>query len=224
MLQQPSRLFLKTITGGIVWLLILAMSPAQAQDATWRTILIPGICSFQIPPTIEIQKGTYKEVMDKVQKAILKIDQSPDRVIAQPKGINDFDPIALARYCRVMVETEKGSKGDYLKLSEPLVASEAELRDIDKQMKNQVQAPSKDIKMTVLSWQPSKIIRVNGVHALLITYTRSVNDAPPVLVRMYMIQNDDALHKISISYRESEKHLWAADLNKVIDTFKFEKR
>jgi len=32
--------------------------------------------------------------------------------------------------------------------------------------------------MTILSWQGVKITRVNGVDALLTTYTRSINDAP----------------------------------------------
>jgi hypothetical protein len=219
---------MKTTITTLIWLLLFGVVAAHAQDATWETVSIPEICTYQIPPTVEIQKGTYKKVVDQLQKTILKIDQSPDRVIAQPKGINNFDPLALKRYCRIIVETERGSKGDYLKLYEPLAASAAELRELDKEMKNEMQqaalAAPKGMKMTILSWQPSKIVRVNGVEALLTSYTRSVNDAPPVLVRMYMIQNNDAMHKIAISYRESEKDLWAEDLNKVIDTFKFQKR
>lgn len=220
---------MKTIAAGLFLAFLLGTFASQAQDATWETVSIPGICTYQIPPTVEIQKGTYKRISDQFQKTILEIASSPDRVVAQPKGINDFDPVALKRYCRIIVETERGSSGDFSKLNEPLAVSEAELGKLDKELKNQVQqaatlSTSKGMKMTILSWQTAKIVRVNGVDALMTTHTRSVNDAPPVLVRMYAIQNNDVSHTITISYRESEKALWADDLNKVMDTFKFKKR
>ena len=209
--------------------LVVGIVVARAQDATWETISIPSICTYQIPPTVEIQNGTYKKFNDQIRKVILEIDTTPDRVVAQPKGINDFDPVALKRYCRIIVETERGSRGDYSKLDEPLAVSASELQELDKELKSQNQQAaalltSKGTKVTLLSWQPVKIVRVNGVDALLATNTRSVNDAPPALVRMYSIQNGDVMHKITISYRQSEKDIWATDLDKVIGTFKFKKR
>jgi len=197
--------------------------------SSWETVSIPGICTYQIPPTVEIQKGTYKRVNDQFRKTVLEIDTTPDRVVAQPKGINDFDPVALKRYCRIIVETKRGSKADYCRLDEPLAVSALELRELDKEFKGQIQqaaalSTSKGMKMTILSWQPTKIVRVNGVDALLTTYTRSMNDAPSALVRMYKIQNNDCLHTITISYREAESDHWAEDFGKVIGTFKFSKR
>lgn len=210
-------------------MLVLNGAAVCAQDETWETVSIPGICTYQIPPTVELQKGTYKKINDQFRRTILEIDTTPDRVVAQPKGINDFDPVALKRYCRVIVETERGSRGDYAKLDEPMALSAAELKELEKELKNQLQqgaalSTSKGMKMTILSWQGAKISRVNGVDALLTTYTRSMNDAPAALVRMYMIQNNDCLHTITISYREAESALWAEDLGKVIGTFKFKKR
>ena len=202
---------------------------ANANDETWATVSIPGICTYQIPPTVEIQAGSYKQVNDQYRKTIFEISGAPDRVVAQPRGINEFDPGALKRYCRIIVETERGSKGDHLALNEPLAVSPVELRQIDKELKDRMQAgvatfAAKGIKMTILSWEPVRIVQVNGVDAVLSTHTRSMNDAPPALVRVYTIQNNDALHRITISYRESERDLWAKDLGKVIATFRFNKR
>jgi hypothetical protein len=221
---------MKNIAIVVALVLLAGVLATQAQETTWETVSIPGLCTFQIPPTVEIQKGTYKLITDQFQKMILEIDKSPDCVVVQPKGINDFDPVALKKYCRIIVETERGTKGDYAKLDEPLLVSEAELKEFDKEFWNQVEQQAaamyaKGVKMTILSWQPIKITRVNGVDALLITYTRSTNDAPSVLVQVYMmIQNNDVMHTIAISYRESEKDIWADDLGRVINTFKFEKR
>ena len=220
---------MKNIAIVVVLVLLAGVLSTQAQEITWETVSIPGICTFQIPPTVEIQKGTYKWVSDQFKKMVLEISESPDRVVAQPKGINDLDPIALKKYCRIIVETERGTKGDYARLDETLLVSEAELKELDKEFKNQLEQlaamwDAKGVKMTILSWQPIKITRVNGVDALVITYTRSLNDAPSVLVKVYRIQNNDVMHSIAISYRESEKEIWADDLGKVINTFKFEKR
>ena len=201
----------------------------QSADSTWETISIPGVCTYQIPPTLEIQKGAYKRGNDQFRKTVLEISESPDRVVAQPKGVNDFDPVASKRYCRVIVDTKRGTRGDYAKLDELPAVSEAEMKDLDREIKNQTfhdweLASSKGMKATILSWQPAKIVRINNFDALFVTYTRSANDAPPVLVRDYQIQNNDCIHEITISYRESEKQLWADDLGKVIGTFKFTKR
>ena len=217
---------------GIVVMLILLVGilATQAQETAWQTVSIPGLYTFQIPPTVEILKGTYKRMTDQFNKKFFEISESPDRVVAQPKGINDFDPVALKKYCQIIVETERGTKGDYVKLDEPLLVSEAELEEFDKEFKNQFEQQAaamwnaKGVKMTILSWRPAKIAHVNGVDAFMIIYTRSTNDGPPALVQVYMIGNNDVMHLIAIIYRESEKDIWADDLGRVINTFKFEER
>jgi len=220
---------MKNIAIVLALILLAGVLATQAQATTWETVSIPEICTFQIPPTVEIQKETYKRISEQARKMVLDITQSSDSVIAQPKGINDLDPVALKKYCRIIVETVRGTKGDYAKLDEPLLVSEAELKEFDKEFKNQLEQQAamwnaKGVKMTILSWKPAKITHVNGVYALINTYTRSINDAPSVLVQVYWIQNNDVMHTITISYRESEKDIWADDLGRVINTFKFEKR
>lgn len=221
---------MKNIAIVVVMILLAGVLATQAQETTWETVSIPGICTFQIPPTVEVRKGTYKRINDQFKKMVLEIIESPDRVVAQPKGINDLDPVALKKYSQIFVETERGTKGDYAILDEPLLISEAELKELDKELKNLYEQQTiavtnaNGMKMTIFSWQPLKIVRVNGVDALVITYTRGINDAPPVLVQVYSIQNNDVIHSITISYHEFEKDIWADDFRRVINSFKFEKR
>lgn len=209
--------------------LVCLSEPVTAQDQTWQTVSIPGICTFQIPASVEIQKGTYKQINDKFRGIFLEIETSPDRVVAQPKGINSFDPQARKLYCRIIVETDRGSRGDYSSIDDPLAVSQPELDEVDEILKQEIQNAaalytSKGMKMTITSWEPVKIVRVNGVDALRTTYTRRINDSPPVIVNMFMIPNNDCMHKITVSYRLAEKDRWATDLSKVPDTFKFVKR
>lgn len=220
---------MKTIIAVFLILCVAYYVSPNAQAETWQTVSIPEICTFQIPPTMEIQKGNYKQGNEKFQKEILEISITPDRVVVQQKGLNSFDPQALKRYSRVIVETARGQHGDYETLYTPLIAPEGELIDIDAVLKQQIQqsatqSAAKGMKLEILSWQPTKIVRVNGIDALKTSYSRSMNNGPPTVVNIYMIQNNDYMHRITISYRLAEKSLWATDLMKVINTFKFKKR
>jgi hypothetical protein len=151
-------------------------------------------------------------------------------VIAQPKGINDADPDALKRYCRIIVETECSSNGENTALHERLEFSPAELKEIDEALKSAAReaataATARGMKSEIVSWEPVRISRINDVDMLVMTYTRSGAAAESsVWVRQFMIMNKDCTHKVIISYRSSEKELWAEDLHKVIETFKFEER
>jgi len=196
---------------------------------TWQTVRIPEILTFQIPSTLELQAGAYKQYNDKAMGTVLGVTVSPDRVVAQPKGINSFEPQALKQYCRVIIETNKGQIGDFNTLEIPLSFSNEELSELNKLFKEKMEkdaaiSTEKGIKMNILSWQPLKIVRIRGIDALKLTYTRSMDDGPPAIVNIYAIQNNDRIHKITISYRLSEKDLWAIDLEKVLNTFEFVKR
>lgn len=214
----------------VILTLVCVSQPAAAQDRSWQTVSIPEICTFQIPPTMEIQKGTYKQ-RKQVVADVLEIELPPDGVVALPKGSNAYDPRAPKPCCRILVQTIQGKRGEYETIDTPLAFSQAELREVNAMLKQQLQQEtarmvSKEIKikMEILSLPPAKIVRVGGADALRLAYKHSLNGASPVLVNIYSIQNNDRLHKITISYRISEKKMWAADMDKVIDSFKFKKR
>ncbi len=199
-----------------------------ASYETWNTISIPGICTYQIPPTMEIQGGNYKALNDTLREVAFN-EKSPDRVVAQPKGINSFDPQALEKYCRIIVNTTRGRAGEFDSIGTQIAPSKEELSEIDEMLKKETlqgatMASSTGAKVSMLSWNPVKIVRVNGIDTIVASFTRSTNGGPPVAVKVYSIQNNDYLHTITISYRLSEEDLWAKDLAKVIGTFKFEKR
>jgi hypothetical protein len=207
--------------------------PVFSQDQTWKVVSIPKICTYQIPSTVEIQKGLYrkiaKRVVDEHVKEVLEITKVPERVVAQQKGINSFNPKAFKRYCRIIVETEYGIQGEFQDIDAPLALSQEELTEINAALKQKIELISKKsqsttFKMKVLTWNQVKIARISGIDALQLSYTRTVNGASPVLVNTYIIQNNHAMHRITLSYRISEKQLWAKDFDKVIESFKFAKK
>ncbi len=212
----------------VVALTLLVMEPSQGQDHNWQLVVIPGVCSFKIPATFELQNGGYREETDDLLKKIFKIED-PDRIIIQPKGINDFDPDTLKKYCRIIIKTETKTQGTFPKLGDKLNFSNNELNQMYSEIKGQL---SKDISnfkskgylMEIISLEMPQIIQINRYQAIKYEYVRSINQNPPVRVIEYLIFNNDSLHKISLSYRISEKAIWEDDLFKVIKTFDFIKR
>jgi len=201
-----------------------------AQDATWHTVQVPGLCTFQIPPSLEIQKGVYKTVNDQFRRTVLQITDSPNRVVAQPVGINDLDPRAMDRYCRVIVETQMARKGEFDPLGKPILLTKTELQELDKIFRTQQDAAQKELAkkgatMQILSWVPVAVADLNGTPAISYGYCRSGHaGAPAVWGRTYAVQNNDCMHTITVSCRDTEKNLWADDLRKVLQTFRFVKR
>jgi len=197
--------------------------------AAWETVSVPGICTFQIPPTMELQAGKYREVMEQFRTQTLQVTNSGNRVVAQQKGLNALDPSARARYARVIVETRTESKGDFNTLGHPLALSRTEVEVIDAATKEAVeqeaaQSKAAGFRTELKTWGGTRVVRVNGVDCLLTEYSRSVNDAPPASVRLYKFMNNDRLHTISVSYRTTESEIWAADLEKIVTTFQFSRR
>lgn len=205
----------------------------MAQNQDWQTVRIPGICTYQIPPSVEMQGGAYKKVSEtfysNTLNNVLEIKAASQRAVAQPRGINNLDPFALSRYCRIIVETDSGAPGEYLQLGERITGTADELAALDKEIRSGIESvssasPKLETKFKVLSWYGTKIVQKGNYDAILTTYTRSINEGPPVLVSMYSVQNNDMLHRVIICYRLSEKEIWSQDLDKVIDTMKFTKR
>ena len=209
--------------------LILTVS-LNASTANWQTVSMPNICTFKIPSSMEIQSGVIKKFSDKLYKEILELPIDPNRVIAQQKHLNKANKKAFKSYARIIVDTEYGRKGDYEKISTQYTASKFELRELNGIFRQEVETEFENINakgkmiMQLLSWYPTKLVQINGVSMIHIRYSRTVNNGPEVLVNMYIVQNNDRMHRITISYRLQNTKLYKNDLAKVINTFKFNMR
>ncbi len=195
-----------------------------ARYAAWKTVSVPGICTFQIPPTMELQAGKYRAVMDQYRTQVLQVTDSGNRVVAQQKGLNQLDPTARSRYARVIVETQTEANGDFNRLGEPLPLSRSEVAEVDAAIQEAAQSTAAGFSTELTSWGGTRVVRVNGIDCLLTEYSRSVNSAPPATVRIYKFMNNDRMHTVSVSYRTTEADLWADDLDKIITTFQFTQR
>lgn len=196
--------------------------------SNWQTIIVPGICTFQIPPTMEIQDGEYKQFMENYYKTYSNRSYA-GVVVAQQKGLNNFNKIASKHYARVIAECIPAANGNGPKLGTKLVLPKTFFNDYDRIMQQRLESEKRDSLaagaiFNVIALWPSKVVNINGVDCLLTVYKRSINNAAPAIVHVYNFLNYDCTHFIQISYRTTESQLWQKDLDAIIYTFEFVKR
>jgi len=82
-------------------------APPRLLDG-WEKISIGNLGSFDLPPTMEIQAGSYQDLKNYLSKDFLSTSFS-FQIVAQQKGLNDFSGEGFSRYARIMFKTAEGS-------------------------------------------------------------------------------------------------------------------
>lgn len=206
-----------------------ATSASPVRDPSWTTVSIPNICEYQIPPTMELQAGIYREIMNQLHTQVLQILDSGKRVVAQQKGLNSMDKDARSRYARVVVEYKPDTDEYAQLLSNPFITDRDFISAIDAEMKSLIiheaaRSTAAGLPVEITSWDGVQVVAVNGLTSLKATYSRSIKGKPPVSVRSFRIPHNDMILSVTISYRISEANLWESDLDNVIKTFIFSQK
>ena len=196
----------------------LFIMTATAQTTNWTTVKIEGVGSIGLPTNMEIQGGAYKEINERT-KEINGISSS--KVIFQQKNLNDFDGKSFQTYARVFVRTQNGNAGDFKKLSEALTQTEA--NEVNTTFKDQIESEAPRANATILEWYSAKVTTLNNQNAIKFGYKRQIGTNKPVLVEIYMLQNNDRLHTLTFEYRLDENN-WSTTFTSLKATVKILKK
>lgn len=189
---------------------------AVAVPENWCTFSVEDAFNISVPTTVELRQDF--DVYTKWLNSIGVVNN--DAVVFQQKGLSNNEASALHKYCRIICQHFSVSPGDCLRCNEtePLVGEDRQtFLDI---ARNELGQGASFIGPVDIQW-----VTVNGVKAVQIKYKRTgYNGAGPVVCQLYILFNYKEMAKVTISYRESEAHLWKADFEKVIHTFQWEKK
>ena len=192
--------------------------------ADWNRVYIENVGSIDLPPTMEVQGGKYKEFSDNMLASRGFIDSS--QLIAQQRGLNEYNEQSK-KYARIMLKTDMGKYGDYEKLNFNINNyTKTDIDELDtifkKEMQQQLSEASRlDLgKLKLIEWYPLKLKRINGMSCFHISYIRQMNDNPLVIVDMYLFDNNDRVHILTMSYKLSEVESWKNDFTHVLDSFR----
>ena len=192
--------------------------PPSSLPSGWERIYNKNVGNFDLPPTMEVQKGNYKEFEDVIKK-IQGFDASS--LTAQQKGLNEFSNEGYEKYARVMIQTTFGLPGDFLKLKfDTSELSQVDKYDMSSIYKQQIQQGFLGTGLKLIEWYPLKIEKINGMSCIHISYKRQLGDKPFVLVHMYSFHNNDRMHIFTLSYRLAEADYWKSDYEKILKSFR----
>jgi len=184
----------------------------------WQRIYIKDAGSFDLPPTMEIQKGDYKIFVDEI-KNIMGYDTKS--LVAQPKGVNALNRDAIKLYARVLFKTTIGNVGDYEKLNFSINTIPSNLIDeLNLMSKKQTEGELARSGTKIIQWFPLKVEKINDMSCFHIKYKRQLQNSPVVMVNSYVFHNNDRLHTLVLSYRLSEEPYWKPYLEGILKSLR----
>jgi hypothetical protein len=202
----------------------LALSPILAD---WKRIYIDDIGTIDVPPTMEIQSGKYKEIIDPLIPELMKsmgVDASPSHnIIIQQKDLNHLSSSAFQRYARVMIDTDIKNFGDFDTLYFDIDEyTSSDIAEIDNMFHSLIISGMAGTQLKLVEWLPVKLEIINGMSCIHISYIRQLNNNPTVIVHLYDFQNIDRMYTLTLSYRQNEADYWFNDFDAILKSFRIQ--
>ena len=191
---------------------------AQTPPITFERVKLSGIGSIEIPSIMELQSGLYQEFSNARSKE-LGYDVS-GHIIFQQSGRNDVFTSSNT-YARVMISEDRGTPGDYNKISTKISFSGSELRALDTAAKAAIlkEFSQAGIGVKLIRWDGVSIDSVGGRSSMKVSYLRQLNENPSVYVETYYIHNYDRQYTLVISYRDKDADIWRDVLARTKSSF-----
>lgn len=169
--------------------------------------------SLSVPPIVELRHD-YDKYVKRLHEFGLACNT--EDVVFQQKDLANNSPVALSRYCRIIIQYRKGEDGDF-----PLAGETFPLdSDVRAELREMVENELEPFKLIA---EPSyKWISIEGAKAIEITYRRTGADKHTTACKMYLLFNGNEMVKTIVSYREQESEIWLPDLTNIIKTFRWE--
>lgn len=202
--------------------------PAETYSG-WQTITIPGLVTYQIPPTLELQNEALLKRYAQEKDAFASIKKSTRvPIIAQQKGLNANTPESADTYARVTMNIIV-PPSNVPKLGETIRMPDKDLTAFDTNFRKGVEDSNKipGKTFTYTKWEPMRITNINGIDCLHSYYEFTKDNEPTVGVTTYIIFNKDVLYNIQIAYDLAHKEAWTKapnDLRNVIKAVQFKNR
>ncbi|MBL0013025.1 MAG: hypothetical protein IPP30_04485 [Flavobacterium sp.] len=181
-------------------------------EKDWKRVFIKDVGSIDLPPTMEIPKGKYKEDSDLLKGTTTYVTSNLEINSKKPSKTEK------GKHASIFIDNTVTSPGDYKKLNYGLNnVSQKEIDDLNKIIKKSL---SKNSEAKLIEYYPLKIKLINGMYCMNHSFIRQVKNKPYEFVSIYLFNNNDRAHQINLYYDLSEEIYWKADFAKIIDSFR----
>ena len=214
------------------------ISPQQG----WIRVHLTDMGYIDIPPSMEVQSGKYKEYKNEFFEKIFEMEGG--KLVIQQKGLNEKLEGAFERYARIVIDTEVGNKGDF----DMKQLNSDEITKIGDLIKNSyIEEVNNSGIASIIDASSVKFEKISNIDCFYFQCTRQTNitdeevikraekylsqsksklieKKPPVKVYYYEFMNNDRRHFLTMSYRTEEKDTCHLDYEKVLKNLKITKR
>ena len=192
----------------------------------WIVYEIENVGIIAIPPSLELRdNNSYIALAADIVFDDIRVNKKlrllKSNLTFQPKGVNERNKYATLLYSRILVHHTTGSSGDFLKYNEKMDLTENEKMKLNEQFRNEVIAPMESFGIKLIQWYPPEYNSDNELSYIKISYNRQMKENPIIYTELYKFFNDNEFVELTLSYRLSEKNIWAEDFSKVYKTFNF---
>ena len=164
------------------------------------TLELKGIGELLIPNEMEIQNGPFLIQKDNYLKnKFPSYEVSPQRIIAQPKGINEGLKSAKWNYARILFVPEEFKN---------INLTNDEVKILDKSLKDLIESSFLLTDSKVTKWLGTSPLIINGNKFLKTSYNRQMSYNPEVHVDYYYFCLKNKGYSITYSYRIENKDFW----------------
>ena len=212
----------------IIAIVVIARpAPTVPVEQGWVRLKIPDVGSIDYPPDfLELQSGDYREFVEEV---FLVYELQSSDFTLQQVGLNELNLSAFDEYRRVMLQTSYLNPGEEVfRAKQKYTMSKQELAEIRSAWVSQVSQELAQQSMAglgdnrIVDPGSVEIVEINGMHPLVWTYTRQLDDNPVVLVRQYVFWNYDKMHLLSFSYRVQDEEECTDIYAKILQSFRLQ--
>ena len=193
----------------------------------WTRIEISSLVSVDIPPTMELQKGLYKNFKEAAAKISLNLDLRSQALTFQQAGLNDLSIGSTRRYARIIFKSYYDKDGDFDMTEDDLTPEALKyIEDIEysklKKSYNQIKRSGLGVPR-LLKWFPVQKVHLGGLSGYKVSVLRQQGANPPVYVEEYKLGCGKYLHSVTFSYRQNEEGFWKSDYSEIKSRIKFHK-
>ena len=181
----------------------------------WTKYIIANAFSISVPPTVELRQSNdlYTKDIKKLSWHGHKINSN--NVVFQQKGLSVNTPEAHQTYCRIIIDIQKGSLGEYPKFSD---YEDLTIEDIHT---FQELAKQNSYEYKILGQPEVRWIKIEDTYGIEVEYVRNGANNSRTHVCNYYFFNDNLFATIILSYRQDDIRKWETDFSNIIKTFKW---
>jgi hypothetical protein len=204
----------------------LIATSAVAQPSEWPVVVAEGHFVFPLPPSLELAQGTYRSSVEE-EREFLNVSRSDFAVMAQPKGFHESETADLQlRPAAIIVRIEQAEPGAYAQLGADLAIPPDEMKQLDADLRSGFVGEGEARgELSNVDWGGTDVVLLEGAQAIRLRYTGDVGGKDHrMVVNIYLVQNNDSMYYITLSYLVAEQKKWMADLTVAMEQMRFSER